>query len=345
MIDPELVQFLSTPSARRATTCPRRPAAARWYFYPRPPRGGRHLRQATLRLLLQISIHALREEGDSDERTVHRRFDPISIHALREEGDGKYATAFWPIAVFLSTPSARRATSATIMLQKLLKVFLSTPSARRATRAGRCHHGGHQISIHALREEGDERCLCRRCPARDFYPRPPRGGRLDLLEDMQTVMVISIHALREEGDERKVYQLLLCRHFYPRPPRGGRPQTKLDIAKQAQFLSTPSARRATSAPLTSLRTSEFLSTPSARRATPGARQIVHDAEISIHALREEGDFRMPPSLYHSIPFLSTPSARRATVLLGGEGQDHALFLSTPSARRATMLIVLLEGDR
>ena len=34
------------------------------------------------------------------------------------------------------------------------------------------------ISIHALREEGDSlllRCLCVR-PA-DFYPRPPRGGR------------------------------------------------------------------------------------------------------------------------------------------------------------------------
>ena len=36
-------------------------------------------------------------------------------------------------------------------------IFLSTPSARRATQAGgKWHHGGH-ISIHALREEGDPR--------------------------------------------------------------------------------------------------------------------------------------------------------------------------------------------
>ena len=33
-----------------------------------------------------ISIHALREEGDAVHGTVHRPED-ISIHALREEGD------------------------------------------------------------------------------------------------------------------------------------------------------------------------------------------------------------------------------------------------------------------
>ncbi len=57
------------------------------------------------------------------------------------------------------------------------------------------------ISIHALREEGDSlllRCLCVR-PA-DFYPRPPRGGRPP--RSLQSIWChsISIHALREEGD-------------------------------------------------------------------------------------------------------------------------------------------------
>ena len=57
-----------------------------------------------------------------------------------------------------------------------------------------------KISIHALREEGDglliapTRCLC------NFYPRPPRGGRLELYPHQQTALEISIHALREEGD-------------------------------------------------------------------------------------------------------------------------------------------------
>ena len=56
-------------------------------------------------------------------------------------------------------------------------IFLSTPSARRAT--GRLEINAYKIdiSIHALREEGD--------PGR-FFP------------DVRSC--ISIHALREEGD-------------------------------------------------------------------------------------------------------------------------------------------------
>ena len=34
-----------------------------------------------------------------------------------------------------------------------------------------------EISIHALREEGDASWRPSRPPQMDFYPRPPRGGR------------------------------------------------------------------------------------------------------------------------------------------------------------------------
>ena len=37
-----------------------------------------------------------------------------------------------------------------------------------------------------------------------------------------------------------------------------------------------------------------------------------DKEISIHALREEGDLRSDPKGTRNFLFLSTPSARRAT---------------------------------
>ena len=57
------------------------------------------------------------------------------------------------------------------------------------------------------------------------------------------------------------------RHFYPRPPRGGRPFVSL-VDKAAN---------------------KFLSTPSARRATSRARLFDGREDISIHALREEGD--------------------------------------------------------
>ena len=101
--------------------------------------------------------------------------------------------------------------------------FLSTPSARRATRCTRTMLFTRTISIHALREEGDETQTSSTLPpwkflstpsARratvpafrasrrpyNFYPRPPRGGR------PTTETVISSIS-----------------NFYPRPPRGGRP--------------------------------------------------------------------------------------------------------------------------
>ena len=101
----------------------------------------------------------------------------ISIHALREEGD------------LLRSPSVC-----------ISKLFLSTPSARRATLRHPRPPAHQGISIHALREEGDkkggEKCIIRatflstpsaRRATTDavhwmhkegyFYPRPPRGGR------------------------------------------------------------------------------------------------------------------------------------------------------------------------
>ena len=79
---------------------------------------------------------------------------------------------------------------------------------------------------------------------------------------------------------------------------------------------------------------QFLSTPSARRATVHTQQPLWEREISIHALREEGDWMAVPRFAALFRFLSTPSARRAT------WPDDAVnycteFLSTPSARRAT----------
>ena len=148
-------KFLSTPSARRATLwqLPSRSFARN--FYPRPPRGGRPLLAASCCAAFRISIHALREEGDVGGLGLPLRFC-ISIHALREEGDhispflsviqshfyprpprGGRPLAVWPllaVAIFLSTPSARRATP-TFCSSWASTRFLSTPSARRATRS------------------------------------------------------------------------------------------------------------------------------------------------------------------------------------------------------------------
>ena len=146
----------------------------------------------------------------------------ISIHALREEGDyGRFS-----------------------QLVKVIK-FLSTPSARRATLRARTRARDQLISIHALREEGDEpRSPPARCTP-DFYPRPPRGGRRLSQRHAVNLAGISIHALREEGDAVRGRSTARCSNFYPRPPRGGRHFRLVDVAPSCIFLSTPSARRAT----------------------------------------------------------------------------------------------------
>ena len=191
----------------------------------------------------------------------------ISIHALREEGDTKSRDSGNTILQFLSTPSARRATS-------------------------------HQSSC----------CWC----SSYFYPRPPRGGRPVCAVRAVIVDKISIHALREEGDGRSCVGLGSPCNFYPRPPRGGRPTSSISL----------------------MAASIFLSTPSARRATYNERLQKHD--FSYFYPRPPRGGRQPATL--ALPsllvFLSTPSARRATPWQSIHGRSTQ-FLSTPSARRAT----------
>ena len=79
--------------------------------------------------------------------------------------------------VFLSTPSARRATQYWVS-EQYTNQFLSTPSARRATEELIYKRLSEAISIHALREEGDLQRTSIVMMRSHFYPRPPRGGRL-----------------------------------------------------------------------------------------------------------------------------------------------------------------------
>ena len=126
--------FLSTPSARRATAPDKRQQNIITYFYPRPPRGGRHI--------------SLVELGE---------FDTISLHALREEGDGVLIGRPSHFFLFLSTPSARRATQEFAQKDYRCDNFYPRPPRGGRRSLENLSKQGEQISIHALREEGD-RC-------------------------------------------------------------------------------------------------------------------------------------------------------------------------------------------
>ena len=146
---------------------------------------------------------------------------------------------------FLSTPSARRATYD--VWEKITPIiFLSTPSARRATQAVFLPHAPTR-NFYPRPPRGGRREQRFYMRMRfDFYPRPPRGGRPGSFRFMEILRHISIHALREEGDPRVPRDAgRFVEYFYPRPPRGGRRFKRRQDVKLTIFLSTPSARRAT----------------------------------------------------------------------------------------------------
>ena len=192
--------------------------------------------------------------------------------------------------LFLSTPSARRATGCSTTTTPSQTYFYPRPPRGgrletvkttitgcyfypRPPRGGRPLHPAMMvcslISIHALREEGDATGRHHGTAATDFYPRPPRGGRRINPSQHEAVSVISIHALREEGDpfnyEGKLRDFLISIHA---------------LREEGDF---------------SLSGVTFVHFDFYPRPPRGGRPVQHRSgqaaakEISIHALREEGD--------------------------------------------------------
>ena len=219
----------------------------------------------------------------------------ISIHALREEGDTAIEKAFKGNVVFLSTPSARRATRLIMAIKAALKYFYPRPP-----RGGRRNYGiadlrGVRISIHALREEGDQtvRALhrepvrflstpsARRATASPpttspgsahFYPRPPRGGRRGKKMVGVASNKISIHALREEGDRCCGAEPVRCNQISIHALR-----------EEGDRLSAGHKELYTAISIHALR----------EEGDMIDYNIIATGSISIHALREEGDNTTP----------------------------------------------------
>ena len=106
--------------------------------------------------------------------------------------------------------------------QTMTSSFLSTPSARRATSFSFSNLLRSRISIHALREEGDPECRFLQDAVEAFLSTPSARRATSEQFARLTAQKISIHALREEGDPAPAIWQPLPRYFYPRPPRGGR---------------------------------------------------------------------------------------------------------------------------
>ena len=125
-------------------------------------------------------------------------------------------------------------------------IFLSTPSARRATEVvvtGLCLQG---ISIHALREEGDQTRVNNQ-HRKILFLSTPSARRATFTGSAHSefcIQFLSTPSARR-ATERRTAEWTMRANFYPRPPRGGRHEKTGLFENEKEFLSTPSARRAT----------------------------------------------------------------------------------------------------
>ena len=216
------LQFQSTPSARRATRRIINQLRTIINFNPRPPRGGRPTRRAKKESQMFISIHALREEGDTARKTKS-----INLSQFQSTPSARRATIFSrPKRRKQSNFNPRPPRGGRLYVHRLYLSaikFQSTPSARRAT--------GRGLQSHSR--------------GRYFNPRPPRGGR-----PATSLQVYSSPIFQSTPSARRATSCpwpTAAReaYFNPRPPRGGRPLQPNSINPNQQFQSTPSARRAT----------------------------------------------------------------------------------------------------
>ena len=198
-----LLRFLSTPSGWRAT---------------------RNKIQAMLHCIC-ISIHALRVEGDADGRLC-----PFRLFNFYPRPPGGGRLYFGIIATSRShfyprPPGGGRPNSVATSLLKLLDFYPRPPGGGRRLFSFAFRQFYMRISIHALRVEGDvetvsfwsrvitflstpsgwratHRASIGNQECKNFYPRPPGGGRLTRCLFVFHDGKISIHALRVEGDSK-----------------------------------------------------------------------------------------------------------------------------------------------
>ena len=213
--------------------------------------------------------------------------------------------------------------------------FLPTPSARRAT----LHH---QNKIAA---------------GPYFYPRPPRGGRLEFfLADQRAekflptpsarratairpigahIEPISTHALREEGDPSASPARAYCIISTHALREEGDIDTFAHLLHSVEFLPTPSARRATPSELHVVRKIKHFYPRPPRGGRRSSRPSAHAAPPDFYPRPPRGGrpVGLPCArLLHN--FYPRPP-RGGRLDISPNAITNWKFLPTPSARRAT----------
>ena len=246
-----------------------------------------------------------------------QQLEHVSIHATLAGGDAGVTMYATRQKMFLSTPPSRVATHQTLYGGRFLPVSIHATLAGGDT-STESKRKYNDVSIHATLAGGDFNAvaLFGVKVGASFYPRHPRGWRLDDCCSVYKTGCVSIHATLAGGD-------LVSAHIQE-------PTTS--------FLSTPPSRVATSY----LSQSRLLALRFYPRHPRGWRPSVMAGNVyrhfvSIHATLAGGDPTSYSPAILGILFLSTPPSRVATVVAYFFA-PHVMFLSTPPSRVATAAV-------
>ena len=201
-------------------------------------------------------------------------------------------------------------------------IFQSTPSARRATAVAETAVGVRTISIHALREEGDVPPRPAAREARDFNPRPPRGGRPSPKRYGRASQIFQSTPSARRATKTGAGRQTDAHYFNPRPPRGGR---RCGSCSRCMDMGNFNPRP----------------------PRGGRRHITswHDLVSSNFNPRPPRGGRQRHTLFHPVVKYFNPRPPRG----GRRPAGHmvwafGLFQSTPSARRATSTQYMVLED-
>ena len=259
--------------------------------------------------------------------------------------------------IFLSTSSARRTTSYRGFLRRF--AYISIHVLREEDDGARRHACDRplQISIHVLREEDDRRLLALNPVKGNFYPRPPRGGRLHKVDHTaEDLIFLSTSSARRTTAAaipglmaRKIFLSTSSARrttFYTSPLHTPI-QISIHVLREEDdriprhpaasgryfYPRPPRGGRRYLRDIRDVDTDFYPRPPRGGRLRPDGLGVKL-LPISIHVLREEDDSLICTGTLPHTVFLSTSSARRTTTALS-VSPDCIAFLSTSSARRTT----------
>ena len=193
---------------------------------------------------MNISTHALREEGDLTARSTKSCCVNYFYPRPPRGGRPMARSFFFPSKYFYPRPP--RGGRLLPIVQTAGKTANFYPRPPRGGRRGSTTSTSAKGNFYPRPPRGGRLRFSptRVQPAQYFYPRPPRGGRHKRIDAEYQKKKISTHALREEGDSvyaQYLWAIGISTHalreegdrggrrrfypvgyFYPRPPRGGR---------------------------------------------------------------------------------------------------------------------------